>query len=47
MQTIKRIVNWMNRHLGGLRGPDAFFILDDPIDIHIAQFGIDEPNLNR
>lgn len=36
----------MNWHLGGLRDPNCFFASEDPIDIHIAQFGVDEPSLN-
>lgn len=29
MNTIKKILNWMNYYLGGLRGEDAFFEVEE------------------
>lgn len=38
---IKIVINWMNYHLGGLRDPECFFEIDDPLvtAIAIGQFG--------
>ena len=40
---ILKAINWLNYNVGGLRGEDAFFeVSGDPVDKHIAGFGIDE-----
>ena len=43
MNTIKKIINWINWNLGGLRDPESFFQgTGDEIDRHIETFGIHE-----
>lgn len=46
MNKIKRIINWLNWNIGGLRDPDCFFSTGDPVADHIAAFGFDKPTLN-
>lgn len=44
---MKKIINWINWHLAGLRDPECFFeVTGDDVDSHIATVGIDEPTIN-
>jgi len=36
LEKIKRAINWMNYHIGGLRGEDAFFKTGDPLENEIV-----------
>lgn len=32
LETIKKTINWMNWHIGGLRDSECFFEVGDPIE---------------